>query len=307
MRSSDIITARRKNDAVIAVLQDNLHHNVLVEDANPGAEYLTGYSKAELKGKSLNDLVPPQIKDTLQSYIEYDDPMGDDLAAVLKRTRRFQLTTKNGDNIPVTLKVFSVPGASTTPRYELLMRDMALQEKMAEIKKHLVEEQKANVNIDTDTGLPTIMALREYIELVREFVQRNHVEATFALLDIENYENIAQTSGVEIANRLVQEVGERFRKASRAEDTVGVIGNGIVGVLLFDCNATNAPLAFGRIKNSIVEKPVMLAPAIDVTVKLNIVFHQIEEKDVVDTVFRTCATLLDRSARAGGNDIVEAR
>ena len=305
MATSDIITARRKNDAVIAVFQDNKKHDVTIEDLNSGAEFLTGYRKVELMGKSFSSLVPPQIKDILQSYIEYDDPMGDDLATVLKRTRQFQVVNKHGENVPISLKVFYVPGSGSATRYEILMRDVSLQEKLEAIKKQLIEEQKANNSIDPATSLPNYIALRQYITLVRDFVEKSRVEAIFALIDIETYDQTLHTKGEMAANLLVQTVGERFRKASRAEDTIGVIGNGIVGVLLFDCNTANAPLAFNRIKNKIIEAPVEIKPGLEVSVTINIAYHQVAENDTVEKVFRNCASMLDRSAQSGGNDIVQ--
>ena len=301
-----MVTARRKHDAVFAVCQENDKHQIRIKKINQGAEYLSGYRSAEIEGKTLSDIVPSQIQDALESYIEYDDPAGDDLAAVLKRTRFFQVTNKDGENIPINLKVFPVPGTDKNSHYELLMRDITLLERLKIMKAQMVEEQDANAYVDNMTGLPNITALRRYIEILLSYVKTNHIEATFALIDVESYYDVAEKYGVAEAAQMVKAVGERYRSAARAEDSIGYINEGIMGVLLFDCSSQSAPAAFGRIKNRLTDKPVEISTVGLVPVRVNITYHQINENDMVDGIIRLCAEVLDRSAKAGGNDMVEA-
>lgn len=305
MYKGGMITARRRNDAVVAVCQKNDEALVEIEDVNNGAEFLTGYPKSELQGKPLTAILPENLKDIVESYVEYE-PGGNDLATVLKRARAFSIINKQGADIPISLKVFYVPGVDKNPRFELLMRDMTLKEKMDAIKAQLIEEQRSNNIIDIDTELPNPEFLRYYVNTVHDFIESNHVEACIIVVHAESFYDTIVNYGKLAGDQLVKVLGERARSATRGEDTVAYLGDGMLGLLLFDCNAENAPAAMGRIKAKMLASPVEVKAGVEVSATLNVAYHQISVEDNYDSVVKLCMDTLEKTASEGGDRVTEA-
>lgn len=305
MYKGGMITARRRSDAVIAVCQRNDESEIEIENINGGAEFLTGYPKSELQGQSLSVLLPPNLKDIVESYVEYEAG-GNDLAAVLKRAREFSILDKTGHNIPISLKVFYVPGQDKNPRFELLMRDMTLQEKMDIIKAQLIEEQRTNTVVDVDTDLPNAEFLRYYVNTVHDFIESHRVEACLIVMHAENFYDTIVANGKLSGDQLMKVLGERAKGATRAEDAVTYLGDGMLGLLLFDCDAKNAPSAINRIKIKMLIAPVEVKAGIEVSTTLNTVYHQLLLEDSFDSVIKLCTGAIEKQAAAGGDKVAEA-
>lgn len=299
-----MVSAKRKSDAVIAVRQNNTGHKIEIQDVNRAAEQLTGRAKTDLIGRHFSDILPDRYQDMIDSYVEYDTNTND-LDHVLKRVIEFKVRNKIGEEVPVEMKVFRIPGRDLDPCFEILMRDITLQEKMKEIKQRLQQEVSAQQITDTDTGLPSIAALLQYIDIVAEFITTHKVEAAFGIIDIEPFYPIQENYGPAAANRLMKEIGDRFKRTVRAEDSLGYFGDGMLGVLLFDCNNENAMVALRRIRASFTNKPIEILPGQSENITVNISFRQIIAGEDVGTLVQDCAAVLDRAAEEGGNKITQ--
>lgn len=304
MYKGGMITARRRNDAVIAVCQKNDEAQVEIEDINNGAEFLTGYPKAELQGKPFSVLLPKNLKEIVESYVEYEQG-GNDLATVLKRAREFSILDKSGHDIPIHLKVFYVPGSDKNPRFELLMRDMTLQEKIDAIKVKLIEEQHSNAVTDIDTDLPNAEFLRSYVNTVHDFIESQRVEAVLVTMHIEIFYDSIVNYGKLAGDQLVKTLGGRAKSSARAEDAITYLGDGVLGLLLFDCDAPNAPYAINRIKNKMLASPIEVKPGIKVPARLNVVYHQIALEDRFDNMLKQCYAAAEKSLQDGGSKVTE--
>lgn len=304
MYKGGMITARRKNDAVIAVCQKNDEERIEIEKVNRGAEFLTGYPDAELKGKPFVIILPSNLQDIVESYVEFE-PGGNDLASVLKRTREFHIRDKKGQEVPVSLKVFYVPGEDKNARFELLMRDITLQEKMDLIKAQLIEEQHSNLITDVDTDLPNAEFMRFYVNAVHEFIESNNVEATFVTALAESYYDTIVSQGKLAGDRLMKTLGERANSSARAEDAVTYLGEGVLGFLLFDCSAENAPAALNRILGKMLQTEIEVSEGVTVDTYVNTVYHQISHEDSFETIVQLCYDALNQTSESEGNKLSE--
>ncbi len=285
-----MITASRKNDAVIAVCQNNSTKQIEIQKVNPAAAELTGYGKSELEGKLFTDILPDNIKETLDSYVEFDNSFND-LAHVVNRAMKFQILTRDGDVLPIGIRAFHVPGASQNPCFELLIRDISLQEEMKKIREQL-QADKQNADIDPDTGLPSIDFMAQYMEAVRSFLETHRIDATFALMELSVYDMINQNYGEDAANEAVSTVGERFRAVCRAEDAIAYLNDGIFGVLLFDCSGVNAKSVFNRITNKIANPAIRIRGHGELNLNTYVAYHQMRGDEPVEDVVNYCAEQL---------------
>ncbi|WP_264732328.1 hypothetical protein [Wolbachia endosymbiont (group A) of Sphaerophoria taeniata] len=69
----DFITARRKDDAVVSVCQDNKKKNVLILGLNQAARNLLKYEEGNLLNKPLINILRARAADDMKNYLEYTE------------------------------------------------------------------------------------------------------------------------------------------------------------------------------------------------------------------------------------------
>ncbi len=126
----DFITARRKDDAVVSVCQDNKKKNVLILGLNQTARNLLKYEEGNLLNKPLINILSARAADDMKNYLEYIEN-GHDLLDVLPKVIGSSLTDAKGEEIKTKVKVFrTTQFASNKINYELLIRDISLSHKL---------------------------------------------------------------------------------------------------------------------------------------------------------------------------------
>lgn len=298
------ISAKRKNDAVITVCQDNEKKVVNIEGLNNAAERLTGYLSSDIKGKSLDVILADEIKETMDSYLEYEDD-SDGLASILRKIRHFKILNKQGRNVEVSLKVFNVISDDIKhPHFELLMRDVTLANKMDELKKQIMEQNSADEVLDVDIGVPNQVSIIKSLELIQTFIKEHHLEASFAVVSLDKLDSYYAIDSGNTANHIIRSVYETIAGTCREGDILGYLGDGRIGVALFDCSSENAKIVLNRIRmmiSSKVSNPSESGADAGITVSSG--FSAITLDFKIDEMLRKCRTSLMEAQNAGGNRI----
>ena len=298
------LSAKRKGDAVINIRQNNLNKTIEIERLNPAAEKITGFHNADLIGHPFQQILPTRIKDTILSYVDFEDT-NSDFASVARKIPNFQLHAKDGHDTPVSLKIFYLP--SSDPKiqeYELLMRDVTLIKMLDELKKELAENQDAEA-IDPATGLPSAEVVQQAVITAYSFVEQYPVEVSLAVIGVDNLSEIAENYGEEAAFEVIKLVGEKVKQTCREEDTVGHLGEGDIGAVLLDCNTDNAKAVLGRIKNNINDKPLTLSNGQSITISLSMAYVQIMPEYDLESMYNSARDLVTELQNAGGNIMQE--
>lgn len=299
------IHAKRKIDAIISIRQDNKARSLTVTGMNEAAERLTGYSVAELTGKKFNLILPPRIRDIVEGYLEYEGE--NDFAAVARRIPNFQIVSKNQKVVPTSMKVFNlVEGAADAHDYELLMRDLTLINKLAELKELILNSANTIQEKDQDTGLPSINSVVFAVDTSYSFLeQHSAIEVCFGLVEVTNIDYYRENYGEYVANELIGTLGSIVKKCLRVEDVIGYMGNDVIGVVLIDCNLENAKTAIQRTKAQIGTAKITMQNGKAASLSVGIAYTNIRKDMPMAQMIERCEAGLNSILNHGGEGVVQ--
>lgn len=303
VRRNNMLVTNRKNDAVISLYQDNQKKMVHIETLNEAAEKLLGRTKGELKGKPLMDILPLHLQEHIHSYIEFEEG-GSDIAQVLSKTRKFHVVNREQVHIPVSIKVFYGVAKGSYPRFELLLRDITLFEKL-ELMRTQLSQERSVLKIDDQTGVLTQPSLIRETELIISFVKEYGLQAIFALFSIDRFQALHAHYGAS-TSLLIKELGERYQRNSRLEDMIGMVGNNTFGCILFDCHPEHAGAVLHRLKKKITSDPVAVPGEEEIIITLSGAYMVIPKDASVNRILYQCEQAIEQVNGSGGNRIIEA-
>lgn len=297
------ISAKRKNDAVVTICQNNQKKAVEILELNRAAERLTGYSADKLMQQPLALILPDDVKEQLESYVEFDTTGEADVASVLRKVLHFNIKNHQGKIVPVSMKVFYVLSEDANPRYELLMRDVTLQNHLEELKTRF----HASKEKDETTGLASAATIEDGLSLLADAMQQSSIEATFTLMKVDNLDQLTTENDPDSEAHILKEAGKSIIAACRTEDIVGYLGNGLIAAILLDCNTEDAKVVLNRIRMKAESTPITTNaanPDKRTSISISIGFAEIATNSTKDTLVEHCQAALDKAQKEGGNRIV---
>ncbi len=303
------ISAKRKIDAVLTICQNNDSESIEITAANKAAARLTGVSPDTLKTKKLTDILPENIKETVESMVEFSSDGVRDLASVLRKMLHFCILNRNGEEIPVNLKVFYIVSENNHPCYELLMRDVTLIKKLEELRTKSVEKHSHQPkDTDSEIGLAGIITLKENLNFISGYITGSTaIEVTFAAIKIDNLEKLTKKYGEQSAAHIMKQVGAELTKISRAEDTVALINDTTIGLILLDCNQEDAHNVLNRyrlkISNSAIAPNEAKKDSV-IRVTPSIGFKEIKPQDTIESLVETTRENLKKAREEGGDKVI---
>ncbi len=300
------IHAKRKTDAIISIRQDNTSQSLTILNMNKAAEKLTGYSAQQVAGKSFNNILSPRVNEILMGYIEFG-ASGSDFAAVARKIPNFQVLSIKGEIVPVSVKVFNLVGLNgNIQEYEILMRDITLIKKLEELKEIILQSQNQLEEKDPDTGLPSINSVVYALDTSYSFTtQYSSIEVCFALIEITNLGYYGETYGDYIAYEIIGLLGNVVKKCCRTEDVIGYMGEGVIGVVLIDCNLESAKNVINRIKTKVDSAKITLQKGTAISLSLSLAYTEVRKERNMVAMIDACEEGLNRNIERGGEGIVQ--
>lgn len=293
------IAAKRKNDAVITVKQNNDGKSLEIAGLNPAAEKLTGYSMDDVVNSDFMMLLPVTIRDAVAGNIEFEND-GNDLATVLRKVPEFKLLNKENKNVNVSLKIFYVISSETAkPEFELLMRDIRLLKKIEELKNKAHEEE----NVDSLQDDKQYDFVANKITLANNYVKDENVEVTFAILKADQYESLFESDGDIITEKVDKYLIDTVQGTLRTADICSPLSDGMVGIMLFDCNGDDACGVFNRLLSKIKatsSENLALDEEREVSLTASIGFMQLNGLEDASTTIKLCEQALEEAENNGG-------
>ncbi|GFZ78734.1 hypothetical protein RLOatenuis_0830 [Rickettsiales bacterium] len=234
------MTAQRQDDCVIAVRQDNAQKSIIIEGLNKAAEGILGFSETELKSLPLQNVLDTYSVDTINSYVEYDD-LGQDLASVLNKARNFAIKDKNSNIKKVRIKVFYVTSTDQNPRFELLIRDISIVEKLGIFRDEYIAQHNITYKTHPEFQIIDENASRELIKIITLFRNQHNIDAVFGLLSANRAINLQNNQS------MLKKITDCLNKACRKDDIVGYFGDNKLMFVLLGCGQANSYNAVQRI------------------------------------------------------------
>lgn len=297
MDLNNIASAKRKNDAVITVCQDNDNSTVIINGLNEAAERLTGFKEHELHEHSFLDIVGENFKEDIEELFEFDNN-GDDLASLLNKTPHFFIINESGKQIPVSLKVFYVLSShAERPQFEILMRDITLLKEIDELKATLIEHKK-----ECGKRIPSRNYLLENLQLIQNFEKDHYFEASLALVQVNELAKYEDNSAH--YEQLLEAVYKKISATLRDADVIACLEQSKIALILFDCNTQDTQSVLLRLKEKLESSPIVLkqenAEEIVQDITLNIGACQIVVNKNIEDTINICQRSLQRSATFSG-------
>lgn len=304
------INAKRRTDAIISIRQDNVARNITIQHMNGAAERLTGYTITDILNQNFSTILSPRVNQLISEDLEFSSEnviAMNDFASVARKIPNFQILSKNGEVIPVSIKVFNLVGNNRNiQEYELLIRDITLISKIEELKDIMRRSEGTIQEKDPDTGLMSINSIVFALDTSYAFLKQYHaIDVCFALIEISNIRKIAEQHGEPIALKLIGALGNIVKKCCRKEDIVGYMGDGIVGMVLIDCNSQGMEIVLKRIRATVSSAKITLQGNQSIILPLSISYSQLRTDKQLPEMIDACENGLERIADKGGDGVVQ--
>jgi diguanylate cyclase (GGDEF)-like protein len=106
------------------------------------------------------------------------------------------------------------------------------------------------------TGLPNHRAFRERLADEVARARRHGRALTVAVVDLDGFRELNDRAGVEVADDVLAEVGQRLRRTIREEDVLARMGGDEFGVIFVESDPHEALLVADRARRAIAEAPL---------------------------------------------------
>jgi diguanylate cyclase (GGDEF)-like protein/PAS domain S-box-containing protein len=209
----ELIFDASPDGVVISWLEDNK-----IIDVNGGFTALTGYTRADVIGKSLLDLHLWSDPEDRQHYLNelLDKGSCENLEVLLQR--------KDGQQVVgiVSAKIVSFKGY---PGVVGVIRDItgrkAAEQRIAHMAQH-----------DTLTNLPNRALLGDRLRHAIAHARRHGTRMALMYIDLDRFKPVNDSLGHQVGDLLLKAVARRMQDSVRASDTVARIGGDEFVVLL---------------------------------------------------------------------------
>ena len=178
---------------------------------NPAAERIFGYTKQEVLGKKLSEvIIPPSLREAHEEkhhqYVQTGKKHIFD--------RRIELTAmrSDGSEFPVELTLTALKDENSS-LVTGFIRDISQQKKAQ-------QEIESFAYYDALTGLPNRRLLIDRFQRAALTCKRSKTYCALIFIDLDNFKLLNDTKGHDVGDRLLKEVASRIQSIVREDDTV---------------------------------------------------------------------------------------
>ncbi|MCU7611816.1 hypothetical protein [Anaplasma capra] len=243
----DSVIARREDDLIISVRQDNDSQSVSISGVNERVLALLGFAdKESLVGTSLYSILDPRTKDIVSSYLEFTDD-GTDLSEVISKIREFTLLDSKLQPVPVRPKIFRTASSKGALNYEILIRDTSLSQKLDAFRVGKLPPN-SRYTMHESLGIMDEKSTETEIGVVLDFVNSSGVNSVICMVAVDPAHNNS------LADILDRALSDTISENIRYTDITGYLGGRQFVFMLLGCNSASAYSAVSRVHKSISDR-----------------------------------------------------
>ncbi|MGN7678874.1 MAG: hypothetical protein ACTJLL_03935 [Anaplasma sp.] len=255
----DSVIARRADDLVISVQQNNATQSVSVTDVNERALALLGFAdKQSVVGSSLYSILDTRTQGIVSSYLEFTDD-GTDLSEVISKIRGFALLDNKLQPVPVRPKIFRTASEKGLLNYEILIRDTSLSQKLDAFRQEKLSADY-RYTMHEDFGVMDEQSTATEVGVVLNFLNHAGVNAVICMVAVD--QNASEGPAIMWARRVSDAISENVRYT----DIVGYLGDRKFVFMLLGCDSGSAYSAVSRVHRNILERLSHCTPPATVSV-----------------------------------------
>jgi diguanylate cyclase (GGDEF)-like protein/putative nucleotidyltransferase with HDIG domain len=135
------------------------------------------------------------------------------------------------------------------------------------------EHAEDTASTDFLTGLPNARAICAHMERELARCKRTTGQLAVLLCDLNGFKNVNDKFGHIVGNKLLSEVGKRFRGSSRECDQVGRLGGDEFVLVLPDCTADGVEELKNRLEQAVDAASVLVCGNSEVSVSIGSAFY----------------------------------
>jgi diguanylate cyclase (GGDEF)-like protein/PAS domain S-box-containing protein len=291
---------RDSYDRIVDNLYDGLYlvnRDRIIQYWNKAAERISGYTAAEVVGKSCSDNILTHVDGNGNNLCKGMCPLAMTIADGTAREAEVFLHHKDGHRIPVSVRVSILTDAdgNVIGGAELFTDISNLKSIEFRIKE--LEEMALLDNL-------TRLANRNYIEkeLLVRFEEEKRFGVPFGILfiDIDHFKRFNDTYGHDAGDRVLRSVANTLTKNARPFDVMGRWGGEEFIGILRNVNQQQLEHLGNRLR-VLVESSYIPMENDMLHVSISVGATLMRENDSVDTLLKRADTLLYESKRAGRN------
>lgn len=179
-----------------------------IEEFNPGAEQIFGYSKTEVLGHNVNQLMSEPDKSRHDSYISRYLQTGE--SKLIGQGRELSGVKKGGEPVVLDLRLNEV-NHGPDRIFVATMRDVTERKIQEEHIRFLATH-------DVLTGLPNRSFFLEQVTQSLSRAKRYENKVAILFLDLDRFKHVNDTYGHDAGDMLLREFAHRVRSLIRDED-----------------------------------------------------------------------------------------
>ncbi len=231
--------AQSANDAIITADSDGI-----IVSWNRGAEKMFGYTEAEIRGQSLNRLIPQRLREQHVAGMKRVQTGGDH--HVIGKTVELEGIRKDMSEFPIELSLAqweTVEGRF----YTAILRDITE-------RKSYQENLEYSAIHDSLTGLLNRRSLEDMLNRSIARAKRGTI-SSLLYLDLDNFKEVNDTVGHNAGDEVLIILTDLIKKELRTEDIVFRLGGDEFAVLFDGMSSREAYSAAERLRLVVVAHP----------------------------------------------------
>jgi diguanylate cyclase (GGDEF)-like protein/PAS domain S-box-containing protein len=264
--------------------------NGVIEYVNPAFVRMTGYSAAEVAGKTPRILKSGKHKDEFFAQLWRAMGAGESFHDVIINRR------KDGSEYyeEVTIAPVRNPEGEVT-HFISTGRDISDRMRAQEQLRHLAHH-------DSVTGLPNRILLMDRIEQSLHRARRHELGFAVLFIDLDGFKTINDSLGHHAGDVLLRGVGERLTAAVRNEDTVARLGGDEFAVVLDSLRDTGSvPTVADKLLTEMSRPMMVEGKSLTVTGSIGIAVYP-DDGEAVHELLRRADSAMYLAKRSGKNN-----
>jgi len=135
---------------------------------------------------------------------------------------------------------------------------------------------------------------------------RSKAPLSICIIDIDHLARVNERFGREIGDKVIQTIAKAIEYKCRRSDLVGYLGEGKIGLVLYDISGINTNMVLNGLRKKIAHEIELLdINKLKVTVTIGAsVIHGEMDKETLDVIYNRAYSAL-HTAKEGGRDRIE--